>query len=97
MMDMVYTNGVLNLGAILGEESHGLEYLRNPLSIMPCVVTPAPNVWHGVGEVNHSFLNVQDDFDFVIPSAPLYKRGWTLQERSLSTRTFAVSSFIGNA
>ncbi|KAK3334888.1 heterokaryon incompatibility protein-domain-containing protein [Neurospora tetraspora] len=87
MMDMVYTNGFLNLAAILGEESPGLECYRNPLSIMPCVVTRVSSKGNGAGETSHWMLKMDDSFEYSVPYAPLYKRGWTLQERALSTRT----------
>lgn len=89
MMDMVYTNGLLNLAAILGEESFGLESFRDPLSVMPCVVGRVSNDGNEAGEIRHWIVKMEDGgvFESFIPSAPLYKRGWTLQERALSTRT----------
>lgn len=88
MMEKVYENGLLNFAAIFGEHSPGLECSRLPLSTTPCVVTSRTTDTEGAEKVHHWVAKLDyNDFLEAVPSAPLYNRGWTLQERVLSKRT----------
>lgn len=63
MMKTVYKNGLLNLAAIMGEESLGLECSRNPLGITPCVVTQVSSKPDGTQDNSHWMVNMSDYLD----------------------------------
>ena len=81
LMNIIYERGVLNIAGALGEKAEGLGVYRDPLLVFDCALSDASgHTW--------IFGDADDRHDDVIgPEAPLYKRGWTFQERVLSTRT----------
>lgn len=84
-MGQVYQNGLINIAAT--DATHAREGMfrsRCPLRIVPQVV--------GITRIRSCNLQyfhvVDEDLHRQISSAPLNKRGWVLQERLLSPRTF---------
>lgn len=105
-MDMIYENGLLNVAAILGEQTPGLECSRNPLGIIPCVVSSTVSPADSTGEhkMGHYMFSRRINpfqttlgyrqYEYNNNPAPLYERGWTLQERLLSRRTIHVGKQV---
>ncbi|KAI4274739.1 MAG: hypothetical protein LQ337_003710 [Flavoplaca oasis] len=83
-MSRVYSNSVLNIAALWGDDSHsGCFVERNPFVTEDCRI----GTWkHGNVVVRSNGREHPRFLDFVYP-APLLKRAWVLQERLLSPRT----------
>ena len=79
LMNVIYERGIINVAGVMGGEADGLQIHRDPLTVYDCALS------HPSGD-NRVLLE-----EFRNPSLvdffPLYKRGWTFQERILSTRT----------
>ncbi|KAK3396893.1 heterokaryon incompatibility protein-domain-containing protein [Sordaria brevicollis] len=83
LMDIIYERGVLNLAGIMGEKADGLRVCRDPLRVFRCALShPSGETWELYDPVDEG-IYVEDTLE----NAPLYKRGWTFQERVLSMRT----------
>ncbi len=82
LMGDIYSRGFLNLAAV---EGPGLEVLRNPLRVAPCLLTlhmPRSD-YHATKVLCYRPADIRKAVD----RAPLYKRGWCFQERVLSRRS----------
>ncbi|KAK3952979.1 heterokaryon incompatibility protein-domain-containing protein [Pseudoneurospora amorphoporcata] len=80
LMNFIYERGVLNIAAAMGEKADGLRAYRDSLVVFDCVLSdPSGESW--------GFLGYNAEAPDLTREAPLYKRGWTFQERVLSTRT----------
>jgi hypothetical protein len=86
LMDKIYANGVLNLAAVEAPaRSSGLGAYRNPLKLAPCILSR--RVSTSDTSLQYFLCWRPDDFIINVDKSPLYRRGWTFQERLLSKRT----------
>jgi hypothetical protein len=88
LMDKIYSCGRLNFAAVAGAASQGLEVTRHPLGISPCEFTKQqPGSEPGESGIKRWLCHrAEGAFGSAVDPSPLYKRGWTFQERVLSRR-----------
>jgi hypothetical protein len=87
-MEKVYRNGVCNIAACNGtDSSHSLFVQRNPRAGGPFTVIQK------YAEQTVKFTLIPDWVNLTWDTAPLYTRGWAVQERFLSTRVMHFSEF----
>lgn len=79
-MSDVYSNSTLTIAAVGADDNEqGLFALRQPLAVVPCWLFRDSN-----GD-DYYVDNIEVSIDHVFTKdAPLYGRGWVLQERFLS-------------
>ncbi|KAK3947084.1 heterokaryon incompatibility protein-domain-containing protein [Pseudoneurospora amorphoporcata] len=88
MMDQIYTHGVLNLSAMFGERALGLQVGRDPLGISPCILSRRLSTNPENGEELYEHWACFEGYgaNSFVYLAPLFKRGWCLQEKVLPIR-----------
>ncbi|ETS81522.1 hypothetical protein PFICI_06524 [Pestalotiopsis fici W106-1] len=83
-MAQVYTNSYLNIAAAHSTDGHGgLFVSRDPARIQPIHIKTD---WVGIGK-RKLFLRDEKFWCRAVDQAPLHRRGWVLQERTLAERT----------
>ena len=86
LMYKIYTGGVLNLAEVaMPTMANGLQLRRDPLEISPCILSG--RVPQYGTSVRYFLCWRPNEFRDRVDNSPLYKRGWTFQERILSKRT----------
>lgn len=78
LMYRIYAGGLLNLA----ETTTSLQQYRNPLEISPCILSARVSE-----SVRHFLCWRPNEFRDQVDLSPLYRRGWTFQERLPSKRT----------
>lgn len=87
-MDKVYRNGLCNLATSMATNpKEGFFYNRNAKLGAPFLVEYGPTAHPKTSSVFYNWVRCFDQH------APLYKRGWVVQERYLSPRTIHFSRF----
>jgi hypothetical protein len=85
LMHRIYTGGVLNLAEVAPPAMANSLLHRNPLEISPCILSGRVSEY---GTSVRQFLCWRpNEFRDRVDRSPLYRRGWTFQERLLSKRT----------
>jgi len=91
LMDKIYENGVVNLAAVeVPTGLSGLRVYRDPLKLAPCVLSR--RVSASDTSLQYFLCWRPDDFINNVDRSPLYRRGWTFQERLLSKRTVHIGN-----
>ena len=86
LMHRIYAGGVLNLAELATPTmANGLQLHRDPLEISPCILSG--RVPQYGTSVRHFLCWRPNEYRDRVDNSPLYRRGWTFQERLLSKRT----------